>query len=387
MKLGVDKLLLGYKIIRFDAKDRGRVLTALLKNGLYASVGAASEFAAPAWRARDYEKALRGVTVSIGELCGLPGAIFKLRRRYGVIAGAVFLILYFAFISLFVWDVRVSGNEELGAETIISELSDAGLSVGTPWLSLSPNEVENTLLATSQNIAWVNVNRRGAVAYVVVREKHVPPQGEENLGYSNVVAREDSVITDITVFSGYAKVKVGDTVKAGDILISGIIPAELGGGFVRAAGEVSGRAIRTVSTTLPRSTTVNVGLEPQWERSDLYIFNFSINIFKKYRKSYEECAIIEKDTEICLPGGSKLPVKIRNTYVSKITTEEVVYTDSELVSLANGKLVAIRQNLLSECEILRIRTYGEFIEGGYCITSRAVVITPIGEEVFFYKEG
>ena len=75
------------------------------------------------------------------------------------------------------------------------------------------------------------------------------------------------------------------TVKAGDILISGIIPDELGGGFVRAAGEVSGRAIRTVSTTLPRSATVNVGSVPQWERCDLYIFNFSINIFKKYRKS------------------------------------------------------------------------------------------------------
>ena len=283
--------------------------------------------------------------------------------------------------------MRVSGNEKLGDDAILGELSDAGLAVGTLWFSLSQDEVENSLLSTSESIAWVNVNRRGGVAYVVIREKHVPPPEGENTGYSNVVATEDSVITDITVFSGYAKVKVGDTVKAGDILISGIIPDELGGGFVRAAGEVSGRAIRTVSTTLPRSATVNVGSVPQWERCDLYIFNFSINIFKKYRKSYDECAIIEEDTEFRLPGGAKLPVKIRNTYVSQIETEEVVYTDSELVSLANGKLTAIRQNLLSECEILRIRTYGEFVEGGYCITSRAVVITPIGEEAFFYREG
>lgn len=387
MKLGVDKLLFGYKIIRFDRKDRARVITSLLKKGLYASVDDRCEIAISAARSRDYENALHGICVTISQLCGVPGVLLKMKRRYGVIAAAVFLLIYFVFASSFVWDVRVSGNEELGEDRILDQLSDAGLAVGTLWFSLSQDKVENALLSISENIAWVNVNRRGSVAYVVIREKHTPPTDVENAGYSNVVAKEDSVITDITVFSGYPKVKIGDAVKAGDILISGIIPEELGGGFVRASGEVSGRAIRTVSTSLPRSVTVNVGSRPTWERSDLYIFNFSINIFKKYRKSYDECAIIEKDMEIRLPGGCKLPVKIRNTYVSQIQTEEVVYTDSELISLAGGKLGALRQNLLSECEILKIRTYGEFVEDGYCITSRAVVIIPIGEEVFFYKNG
>ena len=36
-------------------------------------------------------------------------------------------------------------------------------------------------------------------------------------------------------------VKVGDVVKKGDLLISGVLPLELGGGFCTAQGEVKGR--------------------------------------------------------------------------------------------------------------------------------------------------
>ena len=233
----LDRLFLGYRRISFCREDMGKVVAALLRSGLGAAIDGGSSISVPLRRVKHYCNALSEIDISVGEICGLPGAIGALTARRWLLAGILISTLFYLFSFSFVWDVRISGNEEYSDSDVLSELEAVGLYSGASWYSLSRDEVENRLLETSDNIGWINVNRRGAVAYVRVREKHLPSDVIDAGGYSNIVASEACVIEQITVRSGVAAVEVGDTVKAGDILISGIVStfavkAEQGGGAI-----------------------------------------------------------------------------------------------------------------------------------------------------------
>ena len=222
------------------------------------------------------------------------------------------------------------------------------------------------------------------MAYVELREKRIF-EDEEQTGYSNIVAAEDCVIEQITVKSGFAAVEVGDTVRRGDLLISGVLPAEAGGGFVNAEGVVLGRVYDENTVFVTRSESVE---EPE---SDLpyakrvKIFNFSINIFKKYRNYADGCVIIESTKQLYLFGKYRLPISIVTDRAVKYRTSEVTYSDDELIRLADEKLTEARADRLRGSEIVALRTEGKFTEGGYELTDKVSIIRAVGEEKYFYN--
>ncbi len=383
----LDRLFLGYRRISFCREDMGKVVAALLRSGLGAAIDDGSSISVPLRRVKRYCNALSEIDISVGEICGLPGAIGALTARRWLLAGILISTLFYLFSFSFVWDVRISGNEEYSDSDVLSELETVGLYSGASWYSLSRDEVENRLLETSDNIGWINVNRRGAVAYVRVREKHLPSDVIDAGGYSNIVASEACVIEQITVRSGVAAVEVGDTVKAGDILISGIVSTPDGDIAVRASGEVRGRVIRENSVFVSRSEALECHAEPQLVRADAKFFNFSLNIFKKYRKSTDGYVIIEDMKECILPGGYKIPLALVLTYESETHLNEVSYTDSELISIGKARLDAIRVEQLQSCDLLRISTSGKIRDDGYEVSTVAVAVTSVARELFFYNNG
>ncbi len=379
----LDRLLQGYREIRFTEDKRRRVMSALISAGLSGEFGKENSICISALSTKKYRSALALCGVEFGEICGLPGIILNNRKRYGVIAALLLALIYYVFISRYVWDVRISGNEELSSYAVMAQLADAGLDTGSEWSSLSLDKVEGEVLATSENIGWLNINRRGNVAYVTVKEKNVPKQIIDMGGYSNIVAKEDCVIEEIRVKQGIAMVKSGDTVRAGELLISGVIPSELGGGLVRAEGEVLGRVYREISVEVPRSESVNIGGDEHLIEHSVKIFNFSINIFKKYGNSYDGCAIIEDTEECVLFGEFRIPVQVKKIYALPCEQKNVTYTDEQLVSVASARLAKLRILRIADTELIRISTYGGFTDIGYRMTSDVTVLSDVGEEKFF----
>ena len=129
-------------------------------------------------------------------------------------------------------------------------------------------------MAKSTAVAWLNINRRGTVAYVTVLEKEVHGQ-EVKEGYSNVVAACDAVIEEISVVRGVACVKVGDSVKKGDLLISGVLPEEQGGGFCYAEGEIFGRVSESISVSVDEYKIKKTEKNSEIAHLDIKIFGFS----------------------------------------------------------------------------------------------------------------
>lgn len=369
---------IGYYEFVFDEGAIAPALSRLLSCRLSAECSDEGFFV-PFYSYKKYKVALSGIDYCIRGPFGLFGEVCKMRRRFGIFAAFAVTVVLAIVSSLFVWDVRIEDSDGVSRALVEYELERAGLAVGDNWNSLSLDKVETEFLSSSQSCSWISIDRRGTVAYVKVRSKESADFDKSDKGYSNIVAARDCVIEEITVRSGLAVVKVGDSVKAGDLLISGVIPAELGGGFVRADGDVVGRLTEQISVFVPREESYYEYENEILDEVRIKILNFSVNIFKNYGNSHNDCVIIEDTEEGLLLGKYRVPFKKVTVYTRKRRIQTRFYNDGAIVSVAAARLSAQRTAALSGAELLRISTYGEFTDNGYSASSVALVLRSVAK--------
>ncbi len=375
----IDGLIFGYTVFKVATDDIPTLANRLLGLGITAKI---KKNGACEIRARDAKRlrsALGDISFCESKMRGLPGFLYRNRKRYGTAAGIVIALFILIYSSGSVWDVRISGGDDAMNAQVAEMLEDMGLTLGARWSALDKNKIEARLLSASDSVAWVNINRRGTVAYVTLRCKDTgveDPDGKNT--YSNVTASCDAIIEEISVVSGYATVKPGDVVRAGDILISGIIPGELGGGFCHAEGTVIGRVSNRISVSVSEYSEEKIYRSQSEIHTEYKILGFSINILKNSRNSDSKCDIIEYKNRIELFGKYKLPIEKRvsakipyDTVKRRRSTEELVMTASDRLSEAVGRE-------LSDFELISIRTGGEFTDGGYVMYSDLTAIGSIG---------
>ena len=377
----IAQFLLGYRI--FTVKEEQLALCAqiFLREGISVRFKN-NTFAADVIKSRRIDKVLDGnIEYSKSDLRGVGGFFYKNRKRYGVMFAIVFSMFLFFISTDRVWDIRIEGCEESESEKIKEELMACGFTVGSSWSSIDLSELEIEVLSKSESVSWLNINRRGTVAYVTVLEKQVH-EHEKKEGYSNIIAECDAVIEEITVVHGVASVKVGDSVKKGDLLISGVLPEEQGGGFCYAEGQIIGRVSATLEVAVPEKRTEKNTLKSKISRLDLKIFDFSVNIFNSYRNSDSECDII--DTEKCFSlFGKKLPISILKTSAVYYSTEEVAVSEEEMISQASSKMSDLLSERLEDSTLLKLKTDGGFTNGGYSMISDFVCTEQIGCDLPF----
>jgi len=374
----LDLLIFGYFRISVDVSDKAIVSDMLLRNKISAKFKENGEFIIP-YRTLEKVKELFGekVKYSVSEPLGLFGALVKYKKRVGMFLGIMAAVILVGISSDFVWDVRIDGVPEDEVGQISNELSLAGLDVGKRWSKIDKNRVEINMLNLSTRVGWININRRGAVAYVKISEKTLYQEDEVKEGYANIVAARDCVIEDITVKSGYAMVKKGESVRAGEVLISGVIPTELGGGFCYADGEVTGRYNDSVSVTVSRSVYEKEYSDTRFFECNINFFGKRINIFKRYGQSGGEYDIIEKKEDVSFV--KKLPISINKTYFSYYETKVTELSDDKLILLASERLRSELLLFLKDKDARRMVTSGEFTADGYKMTCDTVVLSDIAK--------
>ena len=376
-------LLLGYRKIHIQSVGISETVSQFIRAGLTPLAEPDGTIYIKEREAKKAEEILAKLgEYELSETRGLLGALLRVKNRIGISLGILFSIILCAVFQNFVWDVRVDGNIAVSDSAIIYELYSSGFGIGNMWSTTDTAEVESQLLSKSENISWININRRGTVAYVSVIEKNKEisrEQKEASGRYANIVATSDCIIVDITVKRGCAEVKVGDVVKAGDILISGVLPISAGGGFCYAEGEVVGKMSDVLEVEVERKYEKEVETKQSAIDLSLKIFNFPINIFKKYGNSYDGCDIIEDVKVFSFPNNKKIPISFVTTYAKERITEEALYTDDELIGIATSRLNSKTVTRLTTADLDKIRTYGSFTEGGYRMYSEIVFTDEVGK--------
>lgn len=162
-----------------------------------------------------------GCRLKIVRKAGLPFVYSRLFRRRGLLYGICFFIITLYVLSSFVLFVGVEGNKHLDDAYVRELAARSGVRPGVLKSNLDKEKIVKQLITLEPGLAWAGVHIRGTRVVIEVVENIKPPVGRDRP--TNLIAAKDGLITDVLVIMGEAKVKPGDTVTRGQILIEGVL--------------------------------------------------------------------------------------------------------------------------------------------------------------------
>ncbi|SHI88434.1 sporulation protein YqfD [Lutispora thermophila] len=260
--------------------------------------------------------------IQIIEKCGMPFKIKIMKRRKWFFLGLGALLVFIYILSSYIWMIEIEGLARIDEQAIIDNLSLEGLKVGAKKNKINKREIENRMLIRMPDLTWMGIQIKGTKAFITVVEKKPEPQLIDRDEPCDIIASKDGVIDKILVLNGDGMVKDGDTVKKGQILVSGtIIRDNISERYVHSMAEVhartwyedveeipyrqikykkTGRTFRTYSMEI-----INRKLErnkkipfENYNKSsrEIYLFNFGSYVFpiKLIITRYEELVSVTK---------------------------------------------------------------------------------------------
>jgi len=286
---------------------------------------------------------------------GLPAIVLRYRRRYGLLAGALFFTALLIVSTLFLWSIDVSGNKLLTDEEVLAELKAAGFGVGTFLPKTDYDGITNRLLLASEDIAWLGIEMDGTHARITVRERLKKQADGMDVGLSgsmraaNLISKADGQIFYTTVYDGTTVINPGDSVKKGDLLVSGFREKEDGSFTLgRAAGKVYAFVTRTLTAEIPFEQAEKVETGEVRRTFYVNIFGKSIKLFQKGGKTLSKYDIIKGKHTATVFGAVTLPLSLSEVlevgydYRVKTLTKEEAMTmaeeriDQKLSALSNA---------------------------------------------------
>jgi len=302
------------------------------------------------------ERLCRASSISVTLLKdgGLPPFLWRYRKRAGLILGAFFAFFLIVLSTRFVWAVHVHGNESMTKAQVLEELKSCGFGVGSYIPHLRTEDLETRVLIASDRISWIAIHMDGTVAVVQVIEHVAPPVEEDRSRPANLIAARDGQIELIQLYRGNCLVRVGQAVREGELLVSGLYDsATLGYRYTRAAGEILARTEHQFEIEIPLSYEKKLYGERENREIVLNFFDFSMKIFKNSGNEEVECDIIEEEKNWMLFGRHVLPVSICVTEAIPYRTEAAQRTPEQALELAYDALETRLSAFSEDAQLLR----------------------------------
>lgn len=164
-----------------------------------------------------------GMEVKVNDERGLPFFLKRHKWRCGILVGLGVVVAFIAFMSGFIWEVEVIGDNRENNIRLEQTLRDLGVYSGARKSRINILEIQEQILLSNEDINWISLNifgTKAVVEYTPVKEK-LPVTDKDSP--MNVVACKRGQITLVECYNGQRSVKEGDYVSVGDLLISGVV--------------------------------------------------------------------------------------------------------------------------------------------------------------------
>lgn len=275
---------------------------------------------------------------------GLPFIAYRYRKRKLLMGGVAFFVIMMFVLSSFIWHVDIVGGEGVSHAAIFTFLEEQGLSTGSFKPRINARNLQRELLNHFDELSWADIHTRGTRTTVMISEaiprqplidRHTPV---------HVVASQDGLITGIATSSGAPLVRQNDVVRAGEMLVSGILEIGIETGmpsqvYVHAYAEVWARRYHTIEFAIPLAYAQKVYTGRTATRRNLQLLfagNFRLGIPRRIPfESYD------RTTTRNQPGvGSDYPlpfILITDRY-AEFTWETRTRTIEEAAALADTML-------------------------------------------------
>ncbi|MCL2546775.1 MAG: sporulation protein YqfD [Oscillospiraceae bacterium] len=290
----------------------------------------------------------------VGQM-GAPYVWRQLRQRLGMIIGLGIFIAAVFIMAQFVWDIEVIGYDELPREKILMHLQDIGIGIGTPTNRIRSRDVRDEMMLRIEELSWLGINIRGSRAIVEVRERVMGEPRLETSTPCHIVARKPGVIVSMRVYNGLNLREVGDTVNAGDILISGAAATEHGTlRIMHAMGEVYARTWHEIEGVVPLYSLGKEYTGRSRMRYTLQVGNWLTRLSAGRSVPFEHYDKQREERKLSVPPGVTLPlIMIREAYLEFEPFEYVMNKDIAEAALERHLMEQLAQRS-RDAEILQV---------------------------------
>lgn len=267
------------------------------------------------------EKAVNMITSSMCDVytveeIGILQRIRCLKYRIGLVLLVVFSLASAIILPRYVFFYEVVGNDSIPSELILRELQNHGIGFGTYGPDIHPAWVKNHMIDVIPKLQWLTITQNGCRAKVIVRERPDIPETEDRKGFSNVVASQNGMITQMSVFAGQPVVKTGDIVEKGQLLVSGVVDLERVYVLENANAEVFARTWREISACMPEEYAKKGKILDTQTEVSVQIGQKRIKLFGNSGISHGSCDKMITRLELTLPGELAVPLSLEISRVS-----------------------------------------------------------------------
>jgi similar to stage IV sporulation protein len=264
---------------------------------------------------------------------GLPFFYKRLLRRKSMALGVLFFLGTLYFLSSFVWFIEVKGNEQLSTHEVLDVAAGAGLKKGVAKWALDTGSVEEAIADKLPLVSWTGVYIKGTKAIIDVAERIVPD--EEDNRPAHIVASKAGLIKEVLVFNGHPVVNEGDTVMAGQVLISGEVPPFEG---------------PSLTTGEPKTDE-----EEKQQSASRFVHARGIVRARVWYEGYGEAKIEETELRPTGRSASRLSIKIKEKEIILAGNQNIPYEHYETATLI--KTMPAWRNLKVPVELVTLNYY------------------------------
>ena len=267
------------------------------------------------------------------------GAYFhfrKIKRRKGVIVASVmFLILVYIFSNI-IWVVNIHTADNRLKNIIAAQLFSYNIYPGAIYTEEKLERVADKIMLENDSLGYITLNFYKGTLDCNIYQRTNREEYINNLGADNIVAMKSGVITDIRVYDGFSQVTLGQSVFAGETLVSNIYTDKYGNiytGWTRAYIEAACEEIYTVF--IPFSKKANLLTGTQSSDISIYFLDNEFEVKKDDNMGNENSLKTEK-LEYYSFMGFRFPLTVK--MVTYYHTEEKTIEKDTSIALSYGKL-------------------------------------------------
>ena len=303
-----------------------------------------------------------GTTVRITGRYGLPFFLHRYRRRKIFFVGACMSVCMIYFLSLFIWNIDIRGNYTRTDETLLRFLETRHVEHGMRIANVDCGRIVKDIRKEYDDIIWVSASVEGSRLIIQIKEnedsfenkadledenKQEEADGQDGI---NLVADQDCVITEMITRKGTPAVHVGDEVKKGDLLVSGIVEVKndnqevTGYQMQKADADIQGRTTIEYRDAWPLVYEEKEYQEPVKEELFVRIGSWLFWLGNK-KNTFESSEALLKNHQLCIGEHFFLPIYYGNRVTKPYVSTEVPYEKEELRRI-------LSERFMKECKEL-----------------------------------
>lgn len=332
---------------------------------------------------------------------GVPFFIFKNRNRYVFLIGISVFIFLLYFFSSFIWSIKIVGVDNLNTTKLLNVCEQNKLYVGSYKRSINTTELQKTIKNTFDELSWISITVKGTLATIKVSE-NIKQDEEIISSHSNIISDVDGIITNIATKSGTPKVKVGDVIKKGDILVSGEIylveGEEIKGMYTTTSNsDIKAQINRILKVEVPFRYSKKHYTKKEQKRYELLFFNKSLQIPSFNDKiNYNTYDTIISRRQLKISPNYPLPFILKTTTYKEYTLVNYKYNESSAKKVANSLILdKINATINFSSDILDNNILYDIQKNKLIATANLTLLQNIGisepipmvEKILFNKEG